>query len=346
MRQNYFFEYVPNAYINLCVDKAQQMANNRFVYDFKAGEKKAAHLCAEWLVRYLTKQYSSILEDFVVVFAPCSTQWKYNKRFGYLAAILNAAGIATANEHVHIFGERKPTHNGGSHFVNEDIYHVSLDGEYFNGKQVILFDDLLTSGKTIEDFRSKLEAAGTAESLSQARQLINMADNNLSNLAKLSMDEMQVVQGIGDCKALAVLAALELGKRRAVEKLGSKPDMGSSLAIYNYMLPQMADLKVEQAHVILMNQNFRLIKSVKLSEGGITETSVDIRILMREAVLSGATIMAFVHNHPSGNTQPSKADDVLTQQIAKACQVMRLFFMDHVIVTDGAFYSYHDKGRL
>lgn len=153
MRQNYFFEYVPNAYINLCVDKAQQMANNRFVYDFKAGDKKAAHLCAEWLVRYLTKQYSSILEDFVVVFAPCSTQWKYAKRFGYLAAILNAAGIATANEHVHIFGERKPTHNGGSHVVNEDIYHVSVDGEYFKGKQVILFDDLLTSGKTIEDFR-------------------------------------------------------------------------------------------------------------------------------------------------------------------------------------------------
>lgn len=182
--------------------------------------------------------------------------------------------------------------------------------------------------------------AGTAESLSQARQLMNMADNNLSNLAKLSMDEMQVVQGIGDCKALTVLAALELGKRRAVEKLGS------SLAIYNYMLPQMADLKVEQAHAVFMNQNFRLIKSVKLSEGGITETSVDIRILMREAVLSGATIMAFVHNHPSGNTQPSKADDVLTQQIAKACQVMRIFFMDHVIVTDGAFYSYHDKGRL
>ena len=188
--------------------------------------------------------------------------------------------------------------------------------------------------------------AGTAESLSQARQLMNMADNNLSNLAKLSMDDMQVVQGIGDCKALAVLAALELGKRRAVEKMGSKPDMGSSLAIYNYMLPQMADLKVEQAHAIFMNQNFRLIKSVKLSQGGITETSVDIRILMREAVMSGATIMAFVHNHPSGNTQPSKADDMLTQQIAKASQIMRIFFMDHVIVTDGSFYSYHDKGRL
>lgn len=188
--------------------------------------------------------------------------------------------------------------------------------------------------------------AGTTESLSQARQLMNIADGSLSNLAKLSMDEMQVVQGIGDCKALAVLAAIELGKRRAVERMPTKPDLGSSLAIYNYMLPQMADLKVEQAHAIFMNQNFRLIKSVKLSQGGITETSVDIRILMREAVMSGATIMAFVHNHPSGNTQPSKADDMLTQQIAKASQIMRIFFMDHVIVADGSFYSYHDKGRL
>lgn len=188
--------------------------------------------------------------------------------------------------------------------------------------------------------------AGTTESLSQARQLMNIADGSLSNLSKLSMDEMQVVQGIGDCKALAVLAAIELGKRRALERMPTKPDLGSSLAIYNYLMPQLADLKVEQAHAIFMNQNFRLIKSVKLSEGGITETSVDIRILMREAVLSGATIMAFVHNHPSGNTQPSKADDMLTQQIAKASQIMRIFFMDHVIITDGSFYSYHDKGRL
>lgn len=100
MRQNYFFEYVPNAYLNLCVDKTKQMANNRFVYDFKAGDKMAAQICAEWLVRYLTRQYGNLLKDFIVVFAPCSSQWKYNKRFGYFAAILNAAGIMTANEHM------------------------------------------------------------------------------------------------------------------------------------------------------------------------------------------------------------------------------------------------------
>lgn len=188
--------------------------------------------------------------------------------------------------------------------------------------------------------------AGTAESLSQARQLMNMADNNLSNLAKLSMDEMQVVQGIGDCKALAVLAALEIGKRRAREQAGQKPDLGSSLAIYNYLHLQMADLNVEQAHVLLMNNNFRLLKHVKLSEGGITETLVDVRVMMKEAVTAGATILALAHNHPSGNTQPSKADNQLTLKVKKACEIMNIFFMDHVIVSDGSFYSYHDKGKL
>lgn len=175
---------------------------------------------------------------------------------------------------------------------------------------------------------------------------MNIADGKLSNLAKLSMDEMQVVQGIGDCKALAVLAALEIGKRRAREQAGVKPDLGSSLAIYNYLHLQMADLNVEQAHILLMNQNFRLIKHVKLSEGGITDTSVDVRVMMKEAVTAGATIMALAHNHPSGSPAPSRADDELTRKVKQACDIMRIFFMDHVIVTDGSFYSYHDKGKL
>lgn len=188
--------------------------------------------------------------------------------------------------------------------------------------------------------------AGTKESINQARQLMNMAEGRLSNLAKLSMDEMQVVQGIGDCKALAVLAALEIGKRRAREHAGQKPDLGSSLAIYNYLHLQMADINIEQAHVLLMNNNFRLLKHVKLSEGGITETLVDVRVMMKEAVTAGATILALAHNHPSGNTQPSMADNQLTLKVKKACEIMNIFFMDHVIVTDGSFYSYHDKGKL
>ena len=108
----------------------------------------------------------------------------------------------------------------------------------------------------------------------------------------------------------------------------------------------MADLQVEEAHLLLMNQNFKLLKHVKLSVGGITDTSVDVRRIMREAVMCNATIVALAHNHPSGSPYPSKDDDRLTTQIHKACEVMRLFFMDHVIITDGAFYSYHDKGKL
>ena len=188
--------------------------------------------------------------------------------------------------------------------------------------------------------------AGTIESMSQARQLMNVASGSLTALGKMSMYEMQVVQGIGDCKALAILAALELGKRKAIEQQGYRPALGSSIAIYNFLHPMMADLQVEEAHLLLMNQNFKLLKHVKLSVGGITDTSVDVRRIMREAVMCNATIVALAHNHPSGSPYPSKDDDRLTTQIHKACEVMRLFFMDHVIITDGAFYSYHDKGKL
>lgn len=188
--------------------------------------------------------------------------------------------------------------------------------------------------------------AGTAESMRQARQLMNMVDNSLTKLSRLSMYDLQVVQGVGDCKALAILAALEFAKRKTMEKGSTCPDMGSSLAIYNYLQPMIGDLQVEQAHVILMNQNFKMLKHVKLSEGGLTETAVDVRLIIKEAVQCNATIVALAHNHPSGNTKPSRQDDVLTLNVKKACEVMRLFFMDHIIVTDGAYYSYHDNGKL
>jgi DNA repair protein RadC len=124
------------------------------------------------------------------------------------------------------------------------------------------------------------------------------------------------------------------------------PDLCTATAIYNYMAPRMQDLQVEEAHVILMNQNYKLIKSVRISRGGITETAVDIRIIMKEAVMNNATILAFCHNQPSGNIYPSRYDDELTKAIKRACEVMRIHFSDHVIVTDGAYYSYHEQGKI
>ncbi|MDE6013115.1 MAG: JAB domain-containing protein, partial [Prevotella sp.] len=112
------------------------------------------------------------------------------------------------------------------------------------------------------------------------------------------------------------------------------------------MHPLMQDLDVEEFWLLLMNQNHRLIKKTRIAHGGISEVSVDIRILMREAVLANATIVVVCHNHPSGNITPSRQDNALTDCIKRACEVMRLHFMDHIIITDGQYFSYYEAGRL
>ena len=124
------------------------------------------------------------------------------------------------------------------------------------------------------------------------------------------------------------------------------PDLSTATAIYNYMNPKMQDLQVEEGHVILLNQNYKLIKSVRISQGGITETSVDIRIIMKEAVVNNATIIVFCHNHPSGSICPSRVDDELTKSIKRACDMMRIHFCDHVIIGDCQYYSYREQGKL
>ena len=170
--------------------------------------------------------------------------------------------------------------------------------------------------------------------------------NNLNTLGKMSIKDLENFKGIGPAKAITILAACELGKRRAREKAEIREDLGSATAVYNYMHPRMQDLDVEEFHILLMNQNFKLIKEECISHGGITETAVDIRIIMKEAILNNATVMAVCHNHPSGNTRPSREDDRLTDRIRKACEIMRVYFLDHVIVTDGAYYSYHEEGLV
>ena len=144
-------------------------------------------------------------------------------------------------------------------------------------------------------------------------------DNNLNTLGKKNIHELTLYKGMGPAKAITILAACELGKRRSLDKIGLRPDLGSSIAVYNYMLPRMQDLDVEEAWVLLLNQNFKLIKAEQLSHGGITETAVDVRLIMKKALLNNATIIALCHNHPSNNPTPSKQDDQLTFNVKKAC---------------------------
>ncbi len=178
------------------------------------------------------------------------------------------------------------------------------------------------------------------------KDVLATCHNNLNTLGKMTIHDLQAFKGIGPAKAITILAACELGKRRAREKAEERPDLCSATAIYNLMHPKLQDLDVEEFHILLMNQRFKLIKEVRVSHGGITETAVDIRVVMREALLCNATVLAACHNHPSGNTVPSRQDDQLTERIRKACETMRIYFLDHVIVTDGNYYSYHEQGKL
>ena len=178
------------------------------------------------------------------------------------------------------------------------------------------------------------------------KRVLADSKNNLNTLGKMSIHELCQYNGIGEAKAITILAACELGKRRQMESPEERPDLGTATRLYNYMHPIMQDLDVEEFWVLLLNQHYRLIKKVRISHGGITETAVDIRIIMKEAVLCNATILAAVHNHPSGCIHPSRYDDELTNSIKKACQLMRIHFTDHVIVCDGQYYSYSERGRL
>ena len=178
------------------------------------------------------------------------------------------------------------------------------------------------------------------------KRILNDCDNNLNKLGRMSIRELQVYNGMGPAKAVSILAACALGKRRQMEKVQERKDLGSPQAIYDYMRPIMQDLDTEEAWIILMNQNYRLIKEERLSHGGITETLVDVRVIVKEALLNNATIVALCHNHPSNNARPSKEDDRLTERVKKACELMRIYLLDHVIVTESNYYSYREKGRL
>lgn len=204
--------------------------------------------------------------------------------------------------------------------------------------------DSLTNGELLSIIIGSGTSKATAVELGNG--LLEKFNYNLGCLAKATCRELTDVNGIGIMTACRIMAAIELGRRRQVCAAMQKKDLGSAVAIYEHMRPLMADLDVEEAWIILMNQNYKLIKSQRISHGGITETAVDIRIVMREAILANATILALCHNHPSNNPSPSSDDDRLTQRVKKACETMRIYFLDHLIICDGQFYSYAERGRL
>lgn len=141
------------------------------------------------------------------------------------------------------------------------------------------------------------------------------------------------------------LAAVELYTRKKARN-NLREKIHSSTDVYRVMQPIMVNQEVEELWAIYMNMASRIVKMKRISVGGIAQTLVDIRILLKEALLCNAVAMTICHNHPSGNVRPSSADDQLTEKISKACKTMDIRFLDHVIIADDTYYSYEDEGRL
>lgn len=178
-------------------------------------------------------------------------------------------------------------------------------------------------------------------------EVLRDCDDRLLLLGRMSVAELRKYSGIGDAKAVAIRAAMELGRRRAMEETATDlVRMNDSRQIYDYMHPLMRDLNHEECWVLMLNNSARLMKRVRVSQGGRTETSVDVRVVMKHVLLAEATAFILVHNHPSGSCRPSLDDERLTRQMREAGQTLKLTLLDHIVVADGDYYSFADNGKL
>ncbi|BEH00307.1 RadC family protein [Bacteroides sedimenti] len=178
------------------------------------------------------------------------------------------------------------------------------------------------------------------------KRVLASCNHSLSELGKRSVEELCDFKGIGPAKAISIVAASELGNRRKAADLVERGIVTCSTDVYNLMYPVMCDLATEECWALLLNQSNRLIDKVRISSGGISETTVDVRCIMREALLKRAVTLILCHNHPSGSIRPSTEDDKLTSRVRQAGSYMNVNLADHVIVCDGNYYSYADEGRI
>ena len=178
------------------------------------------------------------------------------------------------------------------------------------------------------------------------QRVLQTCHNDLSALSKWELRDFKQFKGLGEAKSINILAALELGRRRSDAKGLERTNIRSSADIFEIFHPLMRDLPTEEFWILLLNQANKVIDKVCISKGGIDQTAVDVRLILREALLQRATQIILIHNHPSGNIRPSKEDRNLTQAVKKSAEAMNIRLTDHVIVADGAFFSFNDEGLM
>lgn len=178
------------------------------------------------------------------------------------------------------------------------------------------------------------------------KQILKDCNNNLSQLSRLDIDDLISYKGIGKAKAITIIAACELGRRRSKEKAIERLRLNCPKSIFHFFSPELEDCHREEFHALYLNQNLKLIKHRIIAKGGYTSTTVDKRILCREALMYKATCVAVCHNHPSGNPHPSSNDNSLTKSIKKALALFDINLIDHIIIGDKCYYSYAEDNLL
>ena len=177
-----------------------------------------------------------------------------------------------------------------------------------------------------------------------SKRILASVDNNLNALGKLSITQLMIFKGIGEAKAISIISALELGRRRRSEDALELKKVTSSKVIFEIMQPIIGELPHEEFWIIYLNNSNKVISKSQLSKGGITGTLVDVRIVFKTALEMGATALILCHNHPSGTLVPSEADKQITRKLKLAGESLEIKVLDHLIVTEASYYSFADEG--
>lgn len=184
----------------------------------------------------------------------------------------------------------------------------------------------------------------SAVSLSQ--RILQAMDNNLQTLGKKNIADLKQFNGIGEVKAITIIAAMELGRRRQLLNIKDRPQVRGSKEVYQVIAPILMDLHHEEFWIVLLNRANRVTGKVKISSGGVSGTVVDAKIVFRKALEERATSIILCHNHPSGNLRPSQADIDLTKKLRNAGQNLDISVLDHLIISEKGYFSFADEGLL
>ncbi len=178
------------------------------------------------------------------------------------------------------------------------------------------------------------------------RKILKASHDNLNELARLSIDELCQFKGIGEAKAITISAALELGNRRKTNEVRERARITQSRDLFELFEPILLDLKHEEFWVALLNGANKVLDVKRLTQGGTRQTVVDIPMILKMSLEKSAPAIAVAHNHPSGQDNPSREDDAITQRIKKGCEAIDIRLLDHIIIAGGKYYSFADEGKI